>query len=308
MCAAARIGEGTLPSGRGGVASTTSATLATRAGITVISTVDGYDARPPGAYTPARLTGRVTSLRPGKPTDPGSAWRSWKSRIRRAANSKAARSAGARRSAAVAISRGGTSNDSPGAGAHPSKRRPRSRSASSPSASTRAQISATAARSVANWVRSSRRRERGESSHEPTSNLLTGMAGSLPHPGDHRLHRGRSRLEARLVRDQPRGRASEHGRDAQPVVAERPSRRGQVDDAVDQPNLGRELDGAVQPHDLDRLSARLEPRLRSAWVFGCDPEHRRPRLRTVEARCLRHGEHQLACAETKVDELVMRAG
>src|SRR3989442_15380672 len=70
--AAARMGVGTVPSGRGGVASTTSVTFATRAGITVMSTVDGYAARPPGAYTPARRTALVTSFSPGNPADAGS--------------------------------------------------------------------------------------------------------------------------------------------------------------------------------------------------------------------------------------------
>src|SRR5207245_206302 len=157
--------------------------------------------------------------------------------MRPAANSSAERSAGAKRSAAAASSRWGTSNDSPGAGAHPSNRRPSSRSASSPSASTREQISATASRSLANWVRSSLRRDRGESSHEPTSNLLTGIARSLAHLGDHRLDSRRARLEARLVGDQPGGRGAEYGRDAQPVVSQRPSRRRQVDDAVDTADL-----------------------------------------------------------------------
>src|SRR5207245_11549582 len=108
--------------------------------------------------------------------------------------SGARRSAGAERAAAAVSSRGGPSNGSPGAGAHPSNRRPSSRSASSPSASTREQISATASRSLANWVRSSLRRDRGESSHEPTSNLLTGIAQNLTHFGDHRLDSRRARL------------------------------------------------------------------------------------------------------------------
>src|SRR5438094_6900673 len=73
-CAAARIAAGTLPSGRGGVASTRSDTPATRAGIAVIKTVDGYAARPPGAYTPARRTARVRSFRPGDPSEAGCTW------------------------------------------------------------------------------------------------------------------------------------------------------------------------------------------------------------------------------------------
>src|SRR5207302_1635955 len=54
MCAAARIAGGTVPSALGGVARTTSFTPATRAGMAVIRTVDGYAARPPGAYSHAR--------------------------------------------------------------------------------------------------------------------------------------------------------------------------------------------------------------------------------------------------------------
>src|SRR3989442_1727251 len=51
MCAAARMAEGTLPTRSRSVARTTSATLATRAGITFMSPVHGYAAPPPaGAH------------------------------------------------------------------------------------------------------------------------------------------------------------------------------------------------------------------------------------------------------------------
>ena len=44
----------------GGDARTMSLTPATRAGTTVISTVDGYAARPPGTYTATRPSGRTS--------------------------------------------------------------------------------------------------------------------------------------------------------------------------------------------------------------------------------------------------------
>src|SRR5262245_42283025 len=44
----------------GGDTSTISGTPATRAGIAVISTVDGYAARPPGTYTATRDSGRTS--------------------------------------------------------------------------------------------------------------------------------------------------------------------------------------------------------------------------------------------------------
>ena len=46
--AAARAASGTRPSGPGGTHRTISGTPATCAGIAVIKTVDGYEARPPG--------------------------------------------------------------------------------------------------------------------------------------------------------------------------------------------------------------------------------------------------------------------
>src|SRR2546421_2225468 len=137
--------------------------------------------------------------------------------MRPAANSRAERSAGASRSTAAVSSAFGTSNDSAGPGAQPSNRLPSSRSALSPSASTRAHISATVARSSTNLDRSMRRRERGESSHDAASNRLTVTAGGPPQLGHQRLHRGAARLEARLVSDQPRRRAAEDRRDAEAV-------------------------------------------------------------------------------------------
>src|SRR2546430_8654721 len=102
--------------------------------------------------------------------------------MRPAANSSAERSAGANRSSARFRSGFGTSNDSAGPGAHPSNRLPSSRRAASPSVMTRAQISATVARSSANLEKSMRRRDSGESSHDAASNRLTVTAGRPPQP------------------------------------------------------------------------------------------------------------------------------
>src|SRR5260370_40780689 len=102
MWAAERMAGGREPSGRGGVASTTSGTPATRAGITVMSTVDGDDARPPGAYTPARRTGRVTSSRPVGPLLAAWTCLEWTARMRWAAHPRAAPAALGLRFAAAA--------------------------------------------------------------------------------------------------------------------------------------------------------------------------------------------------------------
>ena len=59
---AARVAALAFPSGPGGVATAISVTPATRAGTQHITTDDGYAARPPGTYTPARPTGRFCSV------------------------------------------------------------------------------------------------------------------------------------------------------------------------------------------------------------------------------------------------------
>src|SRR5258708_12914692 len=122
--------------------------------------------------------------------------------MRSAANSRAARSAGFSLAAAATSSRFGTSNVSPASGAQPSNFVSSSRSASSPSAATRAQMSATTARSFANWDRSSLLRDIGDSSHEPTSKRLTLMR-PLAQPPDRRLHGLGSRLDAPPVHPPP---------------------------------------------------------------------------------------------------------
>src|SRR3954471_9442599 len=64
--AAMRAGS-TRPVASAGLATTTEATPATRAGTTVITRDDGYGAEPPGTYAPARATGshRRSSSTPG---------------------------------------------------------------------------------------------------------------------------------------------------------------------------------------------------------------------------------------------------
>src|SRR5262249_50754749 len=161
-------------------------------------------------------------------------------RIRSAANSRAPRSA-----ASITASMA-TSNDSPGSGAQPSNRMPRSRSAASPSRLTRSQISITAARSRSNSARFSPRRDSGDSRHDLVSNLLTVTSGSLPQPGDDRLDRVGPGLQAGLVGDEPCRRRPEHSDHPQAVLAQRPAGGGEVDDAVDKADLRSQLDRAVQ--------------------------------------------------------------
>src|SRR5207247_9417111 len=88
----------------------------------------------------------------------------------------------------------------------------------------------------------------------------------------------------------------------------RPAGGGEVDDAVDETYLRRQLDGAVQLDDLHRLAARLEPGGRGPRVLGCDPDQRGPRLGPVKARGIRYGQHEPARAAAQVDQLVVRAG
>src|SRR4051795_13474009 len=86
---------GTSPAGETGLTATPSRTPATPAGIAVISTVDGYAARPPGTYRPARSTGRTASetVTPSASYAVGgtTAWASWYARMRVAASSSALR-------------------------------------------------------------------------------------------------------------------------------------------------------------------------------------------------------------------------
>src|SRR5438093_1610929 len=172
---------------------------------------------------------------------------------------------------AAATWAGGTSNDCPPGGAQPSNRRPSSLRARSPSVRMREQISATAARSLANCERSERRKAKGEATHDRASNLLTGMVRRLTKPRDHRLHRCGSGLQAGLVGDESRGRASEDRRDPQAVFAQRPAARGEVNDAIDQADLRRQFHRTVQADDLHRLATGFEPRIRGPRILGRDP-------------------------------------
>src|SRR5437764_7663815 len=232
--------------------------------------------------------------------------------MRSAANSSAARSAAGGRRMAAAISSAGTAKLSPPAGDQPSKRDPYSRRAASPSDATRAQISWTAARCSAKSERSSRRRDAGESSHEPTSKRLTGTVEDPSEnrvaPAPHkRLDRLGARFQARLVRHESRGRRAENARDAEAVLTERASGGREVDDAVDQADLRRELHRPVELHHLDRLASGVEPGRGRPWVFGGDPQQRGPCLGTRELGALGHGEHEPARAEPQIDQLVVPA-
>ncbi len=80
--------------GSGGVAMMISFTPATRAGTTVIRTVERSGAPPPGTYTPTRSRGRTSwPVNPSGPAltkPPRGSWR-WKSRMRVRAASRASR-------------------------------------------------------------------------------------------------------------------------------------------------------------------------------------------------------------------------
>ena len=89
--AASTAGAGRPPcAALGGDATAISLTPATWAGMTFITTDDGYATRPPGTYTPARRTGtyRSVTVEPGASSVTGSAgsWASCTSRARRAAS------------------------------------------------------------------------------------------------------------------------------------------------------------------------------------------------------------------------------
>ena len=133
------------PSRDGGTHSAIPDTPATRAGIAVMSTLDGYLARPPGTYTPARATGSssrstVTPFRSNGPSRAGRCW--WNASITDAASETAARSSGSTVSSAAAISSAGTRSSSMPT---PSKRSVYSLSAPSPRALTSSTIARTSA-------------------------------------------------------------------------------------------------------------------------------------------------------------------
>src|SRR5450759_2729618 len=207
--------------------------------------------------------------------------------MRCAANSRASRSALPRRPAAAAGSPAPTSNDSSLRGAQPSNLALYSRSAPSPSAATRAQISITTARSLLKRDRSSPRRDIAERDHEPASNrsIFIGLRNrgraanrwirSAAQASDQRLDRGGPGFQARLVRDEARGGGPKNGRDAQLVLAQGAAGGRQVDDPVDEADLGRQLNRSVKPDNLDRLAVRLKPRRRGSGVFRRDTEEGR---------------------------------
>ena len=111
--AASTAGAGRPPcAALGGDATAISLTPATWAGMTFITTDDGYATRPPGTYTPARRTGtyRSVTVEPGASSVTGSAgsWASCTSRARRAASASAARTAGSSARPASASAAAGT--------------------------------------------------------------------------------------------------------------------------------------------------------------------------------------------------------
>src|SRR5215813_12107440 len=97
------------------------------------------------------------------------------------------------------------------------------------------------------------------------------------------------------------------GNDAKPVLTQRTPRLGHVHYRVNQADQRRELDRAVQPHDLDRLAHPCHVFRRGSGVLGADPKRGGPRLGPVQWRGLGGRDDQPAGAEAQVAQLVVRA-
>src|SRR5260370_39159374 len=110
-------------SGWGGDATAISLTPATWAGMTFISTEDGYATRPPGTYTPARRTGRYRSVTVDPEAtagqDSAGSWALCTSLARRPASVTAARQSGSSSASAAARALAGTRGAGPCAPAQP---------------------------------------------------------------------------------------------------------------------------------------------------------------------------------------------
>jgi hypothetical protein len=140
--AAAMAGAMTCGPRWGGVARHTRRTRAVRAGTTVISTVEGYAARPPGTYRPTTSSGCTrSSRRPPSSTKPCGSCGAWNAAIRSAASSSACTTAGSQASARWFSSSSDRRED---ARATPSKRSVSARTASSPRVRTSSRMVATA--------------------------------------------------------------------------------------------------------------------------------------------------------------------
>jgi hypothetical protein len=112
-----------------------------------------------------------------------------------------------------------------------------------------------------------------------------------------RLHRG-------AVHDQARGRPGDLGHLDQAVRPERLARLDQVDDALGQPDEGRQLDRAVQAHDLHLDTAIGEVLLGQPRILRRHA-HPRPLRRIIalpQLAGLRY--HQAAEPEAEVERLV----
>src|SRR5206468_1084451 len=168
---------GVSPSFPTGETAITSPTPATRAGMPVMSTVDGYAARPPGTYTPTRASGSMRWPRraplASRKDHERSRWRAWKTRMRRAASSRSLRTRPGKLEYAAAIASFGT-RSSARRSVTPSKRRAKARSARSPARRTRAMMRRTSASTrspaaeprAASRARHGRARERLRPAHD----------------------------------------------------------------------------------------------------------------------------------------------
>src|SRR4051794_1608992 len=275
----------------GGAATTTSSTPAARAVTAPITTDDGYGARPPGAYTAARATGTSRSRTDWPCSSTTSVSRSSPaaataetlataiSRPRRTSGARASsaavrRSAGTRKgpsAAAEAPPEGppaaaadapppasASHSDSPGPLASPPNLRSHSRTAASPPSRTLSTISRTSAATDSAAGTSAR------TSAATAAASSTLQLRRIADPREQLVDLGGLELVGDRVRDQPRGRGPDLLADDEPVLLQRRPRRGQVDDALDQPGQRRELDRALDLDDLGLAARALE-------VGGGDP-------------------------------------
>src|SRR5258707_14817671 len=180
-----------------------------------------------------------------------------------------------------------------------------STSAASPRARTSATMSATTRSTF--WSVSRLRPRKAENSFskpgaEASSRL--GGTGDLAEAVDPVTDPLRLRLERGAIDDEARGDVGDVLDLDQAVVLERAARIDQVDDAVAEPQRGRQLHGARQLHALGLYAARGEVAARHLGILGGNADVA-PAARIVAARHLgRLGDGQPALADAEIDRRI----
>src|SRR3954454_5582003 len=216
---------------------------------------EGEGWRPDVAHPPARRTGasrsltvwpcgRVTSASASTPASATA--RTLAIATSRPARTSASSPSSAISSAASPIRSGGPRPFEPCA-----NRRSYSSSASSPPAATPATISATAAATDSPAGTSAR-------TCAATSAALSTVHSARTQALQYRVDLARLHAVGHRVGDQPRRRAGDLLADHQPVLAQRRPGGRQVDDPVHQPGQRRQLDRALDLHDLRLAAGALE--------------------------------------------------